>query len=955
MKRIILFLLLLTATGLSAGAQALLLTSPDGGPTWPSGSKQMIRWTYSNLNNIKIDYSFDNAQTWQSVTSSIPASAGVFEWTVPETPSANCFIRITDLEDPAVYSINTQPFTIPPPQIEWIPLLHANELKGKTVAAIRWKATSINKVNISYAINGGPWVVVSNNVPADRGFFHWQVPDQDANAVKIRIQSATDNLVTVESDAYAITKMATPAPGKYRGGSYDGHNFSSNAAKTLTILSPVLNDTFNVGVDTVIKWKTALHLSFVKISFSPDSGATWTDINTVQASTLSYKWKVPASTSANCLIRMTDDEGFSVLSSVFAIRGRSIALKQPVAPKTNVGGVYPVKWDQVGVDKVNLYYSTDGSTAWQSIAQNQEGTKGYYFWKAPANLNSAYIKVVAADNAALFSQSIAPVLIQQLVFNAMKYRGGSYDGADMRSSMSGYIKVKDPAKGASLSKGSVRDITWESMGIAKVNIYFSSDSGTTWTNVVTNHPNNVMKYSWQIPDQVTNKGRIKITDAENENVAAFSDSTFRIFEGTLNLKTPSKITVVKRNTILPISWTSNGVDSITIAYSADNGVNWTTIAPTISTKKLVFNWKADAPLNIFLKLRINDKIPGGPGDTTAAIVRVDPEPVINGAKYKGGSYDGHATRSNLTSLLLKAPIGGEVFKTGSVYSIKWSAYNITDSVKIELSLDSGVTWQTIVHAPAMQGSYDWLVGNNLLRKPGNIYGREPGDSINAKCRIRVRGMNVDADVIAATKQSFTIATENALKPTITVKRPVKEDTLLADHVFAITWESVSIPGTVSIDMSADSGTTWTNIAQNIANTGQYNWTVPTRLSYQKPVGKGFIKVYNTDVTALSQAFTWKQQVVTAIIDVERQFELNAYPNPASSFVYLQGKFDRPQDFTVTITDMEGKVFYQKNYKNIYYNWLEKIFLQQVSSGVKYITITFKDGKPITIPIVVIKN
>jgi len=47
-------------------------------------------------------------------------------------------------------------------------------------------------------------------------------------------------------------------------------------------------------------------------------------------------------------------------------------------------------------------------------------------------------------------------------------------------------------------------------------------------------------------------------------------------------------------------------------------------------------------------------------------------------------------------------------KWGSVQDIKWLSDNVLD-VKIDLSLNNGVTWTTIVDSTPSTGIYNWVV------------------------------------------------------------------------------------------------------------------------------------------------------------------------------------------------------------------------------------------------------
>ena len=72
------------------------VTSPNGGEKWTVGDVHNITWTAtSNLDSVKIDYSTDTGSTWTAVTRAA-AAAGTYAWTVPNTPSANCLVRVSN-------------------------------------------------------------------------------------------------------------------------------------------------------------------------------------------------------------------------------------------------------------------------------------------------------------------------------------------------------------------------------------------------------------------------------------------------------------------------------------------------------------------------------------------------------------------------------------------------------------------------------------------------------------------------------------------------------------------------------------------------------------------------------------------------------------------------------------------------------------------------------------------
>jgi hypothetical protein len=69
-----------------------------------------------------------------------------------------------------------------------------------------------------------------------------------------------------------------------------------------------------------------------------------------------------------------------------------------------------------------------------------------------------------------------------------------------------------------------------------------------------------------------------------------------------------------------------------------------------------------------------------------------------------------ATLSNDRPLVIISPQGGEGWKAGSVQDIMWVADSRIANVKLEYTIDNGVTWNEIVAStPAASGRYSWTL------------------------------------------------------------------------------------------------------------------------------------------------------------------------------------------------------------------------------------------------------
>jgi hypothetical protein len=80
-------------------AEAITVTSPNGGENWVVGSTHNITWTSSGGVGavVSIDYSINGGSSWTSIFGGT-ANDGTEPWVIPNTPSTNCFVRVTDAD-----------------------------------------------------------------------------------------------------------------------------------------------------------------------------------------------------------------------------------------------------------------------------------------------------------------------------------------------------------------------------------------------------------------------------------------------------------------------------------------------------------------------------------------------------------------------------------------------------------------------------------------------------------------------------------------------------------------------------------------------------------------------------------------------------------------------------------------------------------------------------------------
>jgi hypothetical protein len=229
-------------------APVITVTSPNGGETWPAGSQYAITWTsIGTVGNVRIEYSTNGGSNWAEIVAST-ANDGTHPWTVPDVPSANCKIRISEAADGSPYDESNAAFTI-----VTMPSLTVLTPNGGEIIIlgasydITWSSTgTVGDVKIEYTTdNGSTWVPVIASTAND-GSHTWSVPTVVSANCKIRISEASDNDPFDESDAvFTIDNQAQTLDGTDPDHSGDAFvvvpNPACNGQEVLFQITPVKN------------------------------------------------------------------------------------------------------------------------------------------------------------------------------------------------------------------------------------------------------------------------------------------------------------------------------------------------------------------------------------------------------------------------------------------------------------------------------------------------------------------------------------------------------------------------------------------------------------------------------------------------------------------------------------------------------------------------------------------
>lgn len=95
-----------TGDAFTIAAQTLALTSPRAVDSWVAGRRYYITWNWTGgMNMLKLEYSTNGGSTWDLITATTTNDGG-YLWQVPNKPSSNVLVKITNTENTQVFNVS---------------------------------------------------------------------------------------------------------------------------------------------------------------------------------------------------------------------------------------------------------------------------------------------------------------------------------------------------------------------------------------------------------------------------------------------------------------------------------------------------------------------------------------------------------------------------------------------------------------------------------------------------------------------------------------------------------------------------------------------------------------------------------------------------------------------------------------------------------------------------------
>jgi len=408
-------------------------------------------------------------------------------------------------------------------------------------------------------------------------------------------------------------------------------------------------------------------VSNVNIDISYNGGITWHNIvSDLPAINESYNWIVSDSVSTTCYFRVSSSQYPHVYdwsNNLFSIVTLEL-LSPNGGEEIQLFRDHIVSWQSDGIDNIRLEYSSDNGQNWITLANSYPTVSGVYQWNIDTVLGSQNLfKITDVENQNIFD-------VSDDLFTVCSIQLLTPDGDNIR-----------------MQAGKSITISWSSNYVSSLlKLEFSTDNGESFGLIADSIQPGVSTYDWTVPDINSTECRFKISSIAYPDVHSLIGN-YTICK--LNLTTPNGGEIWASNSYQDIAWNSYNIQYLSIAFSSDNGENWTSIVSSAEASSGSFNWQIP---NIFSEeclIRITDQADGNISD------------------FSAGSF------SIYPALRLLAPNGGEYMTANTLYTIRWNALPEIQAVLLDYSLDNASTWQQIFSTPypATNGQYEWIVPN----------------------------------------------------------------------------------------------------------------------------------------------------------------------------------------------------------------------------------------------------
>ncbi len=535
------------------------LLNPNSGVfTW--GTPINIDWSVNpEIATVDLHQSPDNGATWQLIAAGLnnPKNRiGTYSTIIPLINTTQVLYRVSKAGDPSQFDTNDQLITWTDAGFVPIELEFEAEIATLTkhmYIGIDGKAFGCQFIYSSRNAGGGEGTGSINiDIPTAGTYFLWARllgQGETRNSFFVKIDNGTEYVLEVPAynrwiwvQLPVARGSADPAPFVLTAGPHTLHirgreNYARIDRVVLTndprpnYACPEPNEYIKLvrpdadyekvaivrNTKYEIQWEEQNIGNNVTIEVSLDYGQTFTVVDPDAKNTRSFMWQVPDTVADYVLLRLSKpgtqcpmDQSWTPFSitnpppeiHVLAPNGGEVLVAKDTTR---------IEWSNYYFNgNVSLYYSYDHGENWTPIAENIPNL-GFFYWVVPKTISEACL--VKVKNAV----ADIPWDVSDAVFSIIR------PPSEMPA-----IWVLAPNGGEQFEVGQTETISWNSEYLnTPVTLYFSADSGATWSVIATELPP-VGSYQWLIPNSPSEKCLVKAADAQSGIPFDKSDAVFTI-------------------------------------------------------------------------------------------------------------------------------------------------------------------------------------------------------------------------------------------------------------------------------------------------------------------------------------------------------------------------------------------------------------------------------------------
>jgi len=614
----------------------IVVDVPNGGEVWEAGTPHIIVWHSQNYNaTVKIEYSTNGGSSYSTIVAST-ANSGSYAWNVPNAPSTQCRVRVSDAASGTPSDVSHANFTIAANEAIFVDVPDGGESwEAGTPHYIVWHNHLFSgAVKIEYSTDGGSNYTTITTSTANTGSYQWTVPNTPSTQCRVRISDTADGNPSDVSD----------------------NNFTITGTETITLDVPNGGENWEVGSPRIIVWHNHLFNGSVKIEYSTNGGTNYSTIVASTPNSGSFTWTIPNTPSANCLVKVSDaadGNPWDVSDNSFTISA-SAGSNTPTGSNIQVplGSGVELTFDYVSnAGTTTLNTNTTGPTPPDGFAVLPLGAPIFYDIKTTATFSGNVNPCIEYNPQGLTVEQTAELMLKVFDENRGKWLGITTSVDVNANIICGTVKhlstfaVMSPAGGTESititqpngneiwSVGSEQEITWTSSNFTgPVRIEYSIDGNASHLDVVSS-TNKTGSYMWTIPNTPSTNCVVIISDPTDGVPFDISDAVFSITTAAA-----PAFTVVAPNggeNLQPGSeyWIElssvNFVDPVHIEYSTDGGASFSTVIASTDNDG-AYLWTVPNTASANCRMKISDAADGDPFDVSDADFTISSTPPAGG-------------------------------------------------------------------------------------------------------------------------------------------------------------------------------------------------------------------------------------------------------------------------------------------------------------------------------------